>query len=297
MKARFKLREAAHLVGQSIRYYPVFTSICNGNANAGIFLSLFYYWDGKQKDPEGWIYKSQADIKRETGLGRYSQESARKYLKGLGLCQEQRKGAAGRMHFLFDWDKVDEMIIQFRGGGNLEEAKKEMRKQARRKQENQPAQVRSTNQYYPAVLVIQEFYTKWMNWKCDTEDVKYSFEWTNKEKGQLKNFVNRFRRRLRNKKSAQGVEVKLEEICPETLAEEALRPFFELYLKMSEAGVWNMQSFTLSNIMTHLPDIISKMEIFHKNGTIKKTTSQKQGHRFDQAHAESIQRASNWGGS
>lgn len=82
-------------IGHPIAYYHKLNNI-TGSATATLFISQFLYWEGKQRDPDGWIYKTQAEIEEETGLNRREQEAARKQLKAAGLLQERLKGLPAR---------------------------------------------------------------------------------------------------------------------------------------------------------------------------------------------------------
>jgi len=50
-------------------------------AKGAIFLAQLFYWRGKQQDPEGWIYKTKAELEAETGLSRYEQDTCVTELK------------------------------------------------------------------------------------------------------------------------------------------------------------------------------------------------------------------------
>lgn len=66
-----------------------------------------YYWQGKQDDPDGWIYKTQAEIEAETGLSRSEQETARRLLRQRGLLQERYKGLPRRLEFWLDEQELE----------------------------------------------------------------------------------------------------------------------------------------------------------------------------------------------
>ena len=59
-------------LGNSVAYYPKLVEV-TGGVLPNLFLCQMYYWLGKQKNPEGWIYKTQAEIEKETGLTRKQQ--------------------------------------------------------------------------------------------------------------------------------------------------------------------------------------------------------------------------------
>ena len=73
---------------------------------AGIFLRQLLFWVGKQHDPEGWIYKSQPEMKQETGLARRQQEKARKILCKLGVLKEDKRGVPCRLWYWIDLEAL-----------------------------------------------------------------------------------------------------------------------------------------------------------------------------------------------
>lgn len=99
-------------VGRPLAYYPSFARFL-GNTSAAIFLCHFMYWEGKQEDEDGWIYKRSADIMKETGLGRYEVEGARKRLIQYGLMLERKTGSPPQMHYKFEWQTFDERFCAF----------------------------------------------------------------------------------------------------------------------------------------------------------------------------------------
>lgn len=94
-------------IGKPIHYYPKIAQFLGGACNA-IFLSYFIYWEGKQEDPNGWIYKRLADIESETGLGRYEIERARKMLEEMQVLKMKVAGHPKKTYYLFDWNTFDE---------------------------------------------------------------------------------------------------------------------------------------------------------------------------------------------
>ena len=87
-------------------YYPNLTKKL-GNVNASILLSQFIYWHDKTEHPLG-VYKTQDEIKAETGLSRKEQETGRKVLRELGLITETYKRTEHKLYFLFHPDVFDE---------------------------------------------------------------------------------------------------------------------------------------------------------------------------------------------
>lgn len=64
---------------------------------AAVLLSQFVYWHNRM-DGE-WMYKTREDIKKETGLSRDEQETARKRLVALGVLEEQLRGVPATLHY------------------------------------------------------------------------------------------------------------------------------------------------------------------------------------------------------
>lgn len=93
-------------IGQAVAYYPNLTKKL-GSVNASILLSQFIYWHDKTEHPLG-VYKTQDEIKAETGLSRKEQETGRKVLRELGLITETYKRTEHKLYFLFHPDVFDE---------------------------------------------------------------------------------------------------------------------------------------------------------------------------------------------
>lgn len=93
-------------IGQAVAYYPNLTKKL-GNVNASILLSQFIYWHDKTEHPLG-VYKTQDEIKAETGLSRKEQETGRKVLRELGLITETYRRTEHKLYFLFHPEAFDE---------------------------------------------------------------------------------------------------------------------------------------------------------------------------------------------
>ena len=109
-------------LGNSVAYYPKLVEV-TGGVLPNLFLCQMYYWLGKQKNPEGWIYKTQAEIEKETGLTRKQQETARKFLKARGLLQEKYTGCPRRLEFWLDKDALNQRWSAFMNNLELPIAK------------------------------------------------------------------------------------------------------------------------------------------------------------------------------
>lgn len=294
-KTSLSLREAALVIGKPINYYPRFTKAFGGHADAGVFASNFYYWDGKGADPEGWIYKTQRQIEEETGLGRYKQEGARKKLKALNLLEEKLKGNPATVHFKFDWDAVDQLLIKAYYG-TVKELKihiKQMQEEARLKEEQSVKKVRSTNYATPCIEVFDEKFLEWKKKQNIPSDMRKGITWTGKEIGGIKNIYTFFRTRL--KKIGK-------EDNPENVA-ETLGKFLGFYIALSVAGFFHAQHFTPSYIYGNINKIYEKFEQhyveYSETGKISsnnfKSKQSKQSHTFTGKDAQRVKDAVNWG--
>jgi len=108
----------AILTDRPVAYHPLFAKLCGG-VTAGVLLSQLFYWIDKQKDPDGWIYKTQAEFTEETGLTRYEQEHARKQLRGLGVLREKKKGIPAKLHYEIDLEALTSLLdSSIQGWGN-----------------------------------------------------------------------------------------------------------------------------------------------------------------------------------
>src|SRR4051794_32690648 len=56
---------------------------------AGAYIRQLVFWDGKGRDPEGWIYKSENEMELEIGLSRRQQRGARKVLTSYEVLEEK----------------------------------------------------------------------------------------------------------------------------------------------------------------------------------------------------------------
>ncbi len=84
-----------------------------GSVTAGLFLSQILYWSDKGDDAKGWIYKTQAEMYEETGLGRREQETARKVLRRAKVLHEERRGIPARMFFKIDFDVLCNLLQDY----------------------------------------------------------------------------------------------------------------------------------------------------------------------------------------
>jgi hypothetical protein len=90
-----------------------------GGATIGLFLSQLLFLSDKGANPEGWVYKSEAEMKQETGLTKREQQTARRKLLALGVIAIVRQGFKFTYHFKVIWQRLYQVIEQFQRGQNV----------------------------------------------------------------------------------------------------------------------------------------------------------------------------------
>jgi hypothetical protein len=90
-----------------------------GGATIGLFLSQLLFLSDKGANPEGWVYKSEAEMGRETGLTKREQQTARRKLLALGIIQIVRRGFKFTYHFRIVWERLLQVIEQYQRGQNV----------------------------------------------------------------------------------------------------------------------------------------------------------------------------------
>ncbi|HEX2243918.1 MAG TPA: hypothetical protein VHK27_11845, partial [Gammaproteobacteria bacterium] len=81
-----------------------------GGATVGLFLSQLLFQSDKGANPEGWVYKSEAEMGKETGLTKREQQTARRKLLALGVIAIMRGGFRNTYHFKIIWEKLYQVI-------------------------------------------------------------------------------------------------------------------------------------------------------------------------------------------
>src|ERR671921_2104522 len=84
-----------------------------GGATVGLFLSQLLFLSDKGANPEGWVYKSEAEMGKETGLTKREQQTARRKLLALGVITIMRGGFRNTYHFKVLWEKLYQVIAGF----------------------------------------------------------------------------------------------------------------------------------------------------------------------------------------
>lgn len=98
------------ILGQApIVFHRIFVDI-TGSVTAALWLSYaLYALDSPAASAQGWFGKSQDDWRRDTGLTRREQESARRRLRELGLIVE-RRGMGEALAFRVDCVRLYALI-------------------------------------------------------------------------------------------------------------------------------------------------------------------------------------------
>ena len=100
-----------NVLSSPIAYYVTFAKIA-GSVAAGVMLSQLVYWTGKGNNPDGWIWKTAAEMEEETGLTRREQETARRRLRERGFIEERLAGVPATLHYRVNLDAVMEAAAQ-----------------------------------------------------------------------------------------------------------------------------------------------------------------------------------------
>jgi hypothetical protein len=99
------------LPNRVVGYSPDLARIVGG-ATIGLFLSQLLFLSDKGANIDGWIYKSEAEMGRETGLTKREQQTARRKLLTLGVIRIERRGFKFTYHFKVMWERLYQVIEQ-----------------------------------------------------------------------------------------------------------------------------------------------------------------------------------------
>jgi hypothetical protein len=124
-----------------------------GGATIGLFLSQLLFLSDKGANPEGWVYKSEAEMGRETGLTKREQQTARRKLLSLGVIQIERRGFKFTYHFKIVWERLYQVIEKFQRGQTVPTEKIE-------RAQNVPTQPEQNVSTQPPEC-LQNVSTKW----------------------------------------------------------------------------------------------------------------------------------------
>jgi hypothetical protein len=97
------------LPNRTVGYSPDLARVVGG-ATIGLFLSQLLFLSDKGANPDGWVYKSEAEMGKEIGLSKREQQTARRKLLGLGVIAIMRGGWKNTYHFKVLWEKLYQVI-------------------------------------------------------------------------------------------------------------------------------------------------------------------------------------------
>jgi hypothetical protein len=113
---RQKVKEM--LPNRVVGYSPDLARIVGG-ATIGLFLNQLLFLSDKGANPEGWVYKSEQEMGRETGLTKREQQTARRKLLSLGVIAIMRGGWKNTYHFKVLWERLYQVIAGFQQVQNV----------------------------------------------------------------------------------------------------------------------------------------------------------------------------------
>jgi hypothetical protein len=96
-----------------------------GGATIGLFLSQLLFLSDKGANIDSWVYKSEAEMGRETGLTKREQQTARRKLLSLGVIRIERRGFKFTYHFKVIWERLYQVITGFQQGQTVPTEKPE----------------------------------------------------------------------------------------------------------------------------------------------------------------------------
>src|SRR5918999_946267 len=112
------------LPNRTVGYSPDLARVVGG-ATIGLFLSQLLFLSDKGANPEGWVYKSEAEMTQETSLTKREQQTARRKLLSLGVIAIMRGGGKNTYHFRVIWEKLYHVIAGSQRTQNVPTAPRE----------------------------------------------------------------------------------------------------------------------------------------------------------------------------
>jgi hypothetical protein len=144
---RQKIKEL--LPNRVVGYSPDLARIVGG-ATTGLFLSQLLFLSDKGANPEGWVYKSEQEMGKETGLTKREQQTARRKLLALGVITIMRGGWKNTYHFKVIWEKLYQVIAGIQRPQNVSTEKpKPLQNVAAQSEQNVPTKPPQWQQNVP----------------------------------------------------------------------------------------------------------------------------------------------------
>jgi hypothetical protein len=115
-----QVQQVFALLGRGcVAFYPRLADL-SGSVTAALLLGQCLYWTRsvlrQQPERDGWFWKTSVEWRRETGLTRREQDSARRRLRALGLLAEQRRGMPAKRWFRLDLGALGRHLGRTAGG-------------------------------------------------------------------------------------------------------------------------------------------------------------------------------------
>lgn len=105
------LPAATAAVGRTVAYLPALAGPFGG-AKCAILISQLLYWRPRSTNPEGWVYKSAAELQDETGLSYEEQRTARQHLRELKVLEERHRRLEHRVYFRLNMERLADVYRQ-----------------------------------------------------------------------------------------------------------------------------------------------------------------------------------------
>lgn len=97
-----------YFLGSSWASYPVDLAEAMKSIASAIFLKEIAYWMKYSED--GWVFRTNEQIREATALTRKVQETARRHLKRENLIEEELRGWPATVHYKVDFEAVDKLL-------------------------------------------------------------------------------------------------------------------------------------------------------------------------------------------
>src|ERR1700751_5988920 len=75
-----------------------------------LFIAQLFFWKGKQKDEEGWIYKTKLELEEETGLSRWEQDKCTEDLKKKKILETKYDRLDNRLYYRIHTETLDAIM-------------------------------------------------------------------------------------------------------------------------------------------------------------------------------------------
>jgi hypothetical protein len=81
-------------------------------AKGAILVSQLYWWKGKERDPDGWIYKTKRDLTKETGLTHKEQRKCVEELKNFKILETHYDRVDHRLRYRLCIPALDDIMAR-----------------------------------------------------------------------------------------------------------------------------------------------------------------------------------------